>query len=196
MVVTGQLQPDSVATADRRTLRIALAANIAMFVVGVIGWRVAHSTALLADAFDMLADATGYGVAHWAVGRSKRDQQTAARWSAVMLILLGLSIIGEVAHRWFRPEEPAGALIMGFAALSLLVNGSVLRMLSKYRDAPDPHLRATWIDTRADVFVNLGVLVSGAAIALTGYQVIDLLTGAAISIFVIHEGIEIWRDDD
>ena len=104
-----------------------------MFVVGIIGWRVAHSTALLADAFDMLADASGYAVAHWAVGRSKRDQQTAARWNGAMLMALGLSIIGEVIHRWFIPQEPAGALIMGFAALSLVVNGSVLRMLSKYR---------------------------------------------------------------
>lgn len=193
MVVTSDLQLDP-ASADRRTLRIALVANVAMFIVGLIGWRIAHSTALLADAFDMLADASGYAVAHWAVGRPKRDQQAAARWNGAMLMALGLSIIGEVIHRWFIPEEPAGALIVGFAALSLVVNGSVLRMLSKYRHAPDPHLRATWIDTRADVWVNIGVLVSGAAIALTGYRVIDLFTGAAISIFVIHEGIEIWRD--
>lgn len=195
MVVISDLQPDT-ASADRRSLRIALVANVVMFIVGLIGWRIAHSTALLADALDMLADASGYAVAHWAVGRSKRDQQTAARWNGAMLMALGLSIIGEVIHRWFIPQEPAGALMVGFAALSLVVNGSVLRMLSKYRHAPDPHLRATWIDTRADVWVNIGVLVSGAAIALTGYRVIDLFTGAAISIFVIHEGIEIWRDVD
>lgn len=193
MVATSEFQLDS-ARADRRTLRFALAANVAMFVIGVIGWRIAHSTALLADAFDMLADATGYAVAHWAVGRSKRDQQISARWNGAMLMALGLSIVGEVIHRWLKPDEPAGVLIMGFAALSLVVNGSVLRMLAKYRHAPDPHLRATWVDTRADVLVNVGVLVSGTAIALTGYRVIDLLTSAAISIFVIHEGLEIWRD--
>ena len=182
--------------ADRRTLRIALGANVAMVVVGLLGWRLAHSTALLADAFDMLADASGYAVAHWAVGRSRGDQRTAARWNGVMLIALGLVIIGEVIHRWLRPDEPAGLLIMGFAALSLVVNGSVLAMLSKYRHAPDPHLRATWVDTRADVLVNVGVLLSGVAIALTGYRLIDLLAGAAISVFVIHEGIEICRDTD
>ena len=194
-MVSREFQTDS-ASDDRRTLRIALAANIAMFVVGLIGWRIAHSTALLADAFDMLADATGYAIAYWAVGRSKLYQQMAARWSGAMLMALGLSIIAEVIHRLFRPDEPAGVLIMAFATLSLVVNGSVLRMLSKYRHAPDPHLRATWVDTRADVLVNVGVLVSGAAIAWTGYRVIDLLTGAAISVFVVHEGIEIWRADD
>ena len=83
---------------------------------------------------------------------------------------------------------------MAFAALSLAVNGSVLRMLWKYRNAVDPHLRATWVDTRADVLVNAGVLVSGAVIAWTGYRVVDLLTGAAIGLFVIHEGVEIWNE--
>ncbi len=195
MVVTNEFQLDA-ARADRHTLRIALAANVAMFVVGLVGWRIAHSTALLADAFDMLADATGYAVAHWAVGRSRRDQGLAARWSGAMLVILGLTIIAEVVHRWLRPEEPAAILIMAFAVLSLVVNGGVLRMLSKYRHALEPHLRATWVDTRADVLVNVGVLVSGAAIAMTGYRVIDLFAGAAISVFVIHEGIEIWRDDD
>lgn len=167
MVVTSEVQPYS-AKADRNRLAIAFAANVTMSVVGLIGWRIAHSTALLADAFDMLADATDYAVAHWAVGRSKRDQQMAARWNGAMLMGLGLSILGEVIHHWLRPDEPAALVIMGFAALSLVVNGSVLRMLSRYRHAPEPHLRATWVDTRADVLVNVGVLVSGAAIAVTG----------------------------
>ena len=186
-------QVDS-ASADRRTLLIALAANVAMFAVGVVGWRIAQSTALLADAFDMLADATGYAVAYWAVGRSRRVQIMAARWNGSLLIALGLGVLGEVFHRWFVPGEPIGGLIMAFAVLSLAVNGSVLRMLSKYRHAVDPHLRATWVDTRADVLVNVSVLVSGAVIAWTGYRIVDLLMGAAIGLFVIREGFEIWNE--
>ena len=182
------------AAADRRTLLIALAANVAMFAVGVVGWRIAQSTALLADAFDMLADATGYAVAYWAVGRSRPVQVMAARWNGSLLIALGLGVLGEVLHRWFVPGEPIGGLIMAFAVLSLAVNGSVLRMLSKYRHAVDPHLRATWVDTRADVLVNVSVLVSGAVIAWTGYRIVDLLTGAAIGLFVIREGSEIWKE--
>jgi cation diffusion facilitator family transporter len=149
-------------------LRIALAANIAMFVAGLIGWRVAQSTGLRADAFDMLADATGYAFALWAVGRADRDQQLAARWNGAMLMALGLGILGEVVHRWITPNEPVGPLIMGFATLSLIVNGTILRLLSKYRHSQEPHLRATWVDTRADVLVNVGVLVSGGGHRLDG----------------------------
>jgi len=180
------------ARGDRRTLATALAANLAMFFVGLVGWRVAHSTALLADALDMLADASGYAVAFLAVGRSDRVQRAAARWNGATLIALGLGVFAEVAHRWSGGAEPHGFSIMLFACLSLLVNGFVLSTLRKYRESPEPHLRATWVDTRADVLVNVGVLASGALVAASGYRMIDLLAGTIIALFVIHEGWELW----
>ena len=44
--------------------------------------------------------------------------------------------------------------------------------------------------------VNVGVLVSGAAIAITGYRVIDPIVGLAIGVYVIKEGFEIWSEAD
>jgi cation diffusion facilitator family transporter len=181
---------------DRRRLRIAFAANIAMFFVGLVGWYFAESTSLLADAVDMLADASAYIVAMLAIGRSVRFQRNAARWSGTLLILLGIGVIGEVAHRLIGGSAPHGPLIMAFAGLSLGVNGSVLAMLAQYRHSEEVHLKATWIDTRADVLVNIGVLVSGIAIAVTGYRVIDLMVGLAIGLYVIKEGFEIWEEAD
>jgi cation diffusion facilitator family transporter len=190
--------PHEPAQVDRRRLALAFAANVAMFAVGLVGWRVAQSTALLGDALDMLADASGYAIAWLAVGGSPARQRFAARWNGAMLIALGLGLGGEVVHRWFAGEQPSGPWIAAFAGLSLLVNGMVLRLLSVYRQSPEPHLRATWIDTRADVLVNVGVLVSGVLVALTGLRAIDLLAGAVLAVFVVHEGWEIWEgvDDD
>ena len=165
-----------------------------MFVAGIVGWYLADSTSLLADAFDMLADATGYSVAMLAIGRTKRFQRNAARWNGAMLILLGAGVIGEVVHRYFVGSEPQGMLIIGFSLLSLLINGSVLRMLSCYQHSPEIHLRATWVDTRADVVVNIGVLMSGLAIAYFRYRSIDLVAGFVIGIYVIKEGLELWKE--
>ena len=175
-------------------MRIALIANIAMFLAGLIGWYLADSASLLADAFDMLADATGYIVAMLAIGRTMSFKRNAARWNGLMLILLGAGVIGEVLHRYFVGSEPQGKLMMAFALLSLIVNGSVLRMLACYRDSPEIHLRATWIDTRADVVVNMGVLLSGLAITTFGYRSIDLVAGLAIGAYVIKEGLELWEE--
>lgn len=83
--------------------------------------------------------------------------------------------------------------IAGFAALSLLVNGTVLTTLSSYRNSDQLHLRAAWIDTRADVLVNAAVLISGVLIAILSYRLIDLAVGAAVAAFVIHEGWELWE---
>ncbi len=181
-------------SSDRRRMRIALIANIAMFLTGLVGWYLADSASLLADAFDMLADASGYVVAMFAIGRTALFKRNAARWNGAMLILLGLGVIGEVIHRYFVGSEPQGLLIIGFAVLSLLVNGLVLRMLSCYRHSAEIHLRATYVDTRADVVVNVGILVSGLAITIFKYQSIDLITGMAIGAYVIMEGWEIWQD--
>ncbi|MDP9123850.1 MAG: cation transporter [Pseudomonadota bacterium] len=179
--------------ADRRTLAAALVVNVLMFCIGLVGWRLAKSATLLADALDMLADASGYAVAYLAIGGSAGRQRAAARWNGAMLIALGIGVFGEVADRWFHGYEPHGIWISAFACLSLLANGVVLRMLSKYRHASEVHLRATWIDTRADVLVNIGVLIAGALIAISGYRVIDLVTGVIIAGFVIHEGWELWE---
>ena len=117
------------ADADHKRMRIAFAANIAMFLIGMVGSYFAESTGLLADAFDMLADASGYAVAMMAIGRSSQFQKNAARWNGTMLILLGVGVIGEVIHRLIRGSEPQGLMIMVFAALSLAVNAAVLAML-------------------------------------------------------------------
>lgn len=175
-------------------MSIALVANLMMFVIGIVGWRFAGSTSLLADALDMLADASGYVVALLAIGRSAKFKLNAARWNGSMLILLGLGVVGEAIHRFIAGSEPLGVFIIGFSLLSLVVNGAVLIMLSRYRNTEELHLKATWRDTRADVLVNLGVLISGIAIAITGYSVIDPIVGLAIGLYVIREGYEIWEE--
>ena len=181
---------------DRQRMKLAFIANLTMFFIGIVGWYFAHSTGLLADSFDMLADASGYIVAFLAVGKSVRYQKNAARWSATMLILLGIGVIGEVIHHLFIGTEPQGILMIGFALISLAVNGSVLFMLRSYRITNKIHLKATWKDTRADVLVNLSVLISGVAIQITGYGVIDLIIGLAIGLYVIKEGFEILDDSN
>ena len=118
---------------DRLRMRTALFANLAMFLTGLCGWYLADSAGLLADAFDMLVDASGYIAAMLAVGRSVRFKQNAARWNGAMLLLLllgvGVGVISEVIYRYLTGSHPQGLLVIGFAVLSLIVNGTVLHML-------------------------------------------------------------------
>lgn len=179
--------------AERKTLRIALALNAAMFVIGTIAGLWAQSTGILADALDMLTDAIAYGLALMAVSRGLAFKKNAARWSGGVLVLLGAGILGEVARRWFFGSEPAGPVMMAYSGVSLAVNLYVLSQLTKFKGG-EVHLRASYICTRADVLANIAVFLSGGIVAATGMQTVDLVVGFAIGLYVLKEALEILRE--
>lgn len=174
---------------QRRVLWIALALNAAMFGVEfTAGWLV-HSTALAADGLDMLADALAYAVALMAVGRSIRFKANSTMSSGVLLLLLGIGVLVEVVLRFMSGETPHGAWMIIVAALALIVNGTVLRLLSK--QPQEVHIEATQIFTRVDVIANAATILSGIAVLVTGLQYFDLVVGAAIGLYVSKEALEI-----
>ena len=176
--------------AERRVLRIALALNAAMFIIGVIAGIVAQSTSLIADALDMLGDASAYTIALVAVGRSARFKAGAASVSGSVLLVLGLGVLIEVVRRVLFGSAPESLVMIGVACVSLAVNATVLRMLGRFREG-EVHLRATWIFTRVDVIANVGVIASGLLVFFTGSRYPDLVVGTAIGIYVIKEAFEI-----
>lgn len=181
-------------TADqRRAIAIALALNLAMFVIGTVAGLLAESASLLADALDMLADASAYGIALLAIGRTATFKQRAATASGLILAALGSGVVLETIHRAVAGSEPEGWIIVGGAMVSLVVNASVLRLLHRYRDG-EAHLRASWIFTRADVVANVGVIAAGMLVLVTGSRVPDLVVGCLIGAYVSKEAIEILRD--
>lgn len=178
---------------ERATLRIALMLNATMFVIGMVAGWWAQSTGLMADALDMLADASSYALALLAVSRGAAFKRNAARWSGCLLLVLGAGILMDVVRRGLLGSEPQGDVMMVFSMASLGVNIAVLRMLDRFRHG-EVHLRATWIFTRVDVLANLGVFGSGLIIMVSGLRMADLLIGLAIGGYVVKEAIEILRE--
>ena len=178
---------------ERRILWIALALNATMAVVGgVAGW-IAESTGLLADALDMLSDATAYAIGLVAIGRSARSKANAALLSGGALLLLGLGVLVEVGRRVLYGAEPASGWMIGTALLSLVVNVTALRLLSPLKSG-EVHLRATWLFTRADVVANVGVILAGALVLWSGSPYPDFVIGTLIGLYVIKEAMEILGD--
>lgn len=175
---------------QRRVLTIALALNVTMFVIGLVAGLIAQSSGLLADALDMLADATAYGIALVAIGRSPAFKANAGLFSGSLLMILGLVVLTDAMRRGITGSSPQSMIILATATLSLIVNATVLHLLGRYKEG-EAHLRATWIFTRADVIANLAVIASGLIVLGTGIRTFDLMVGAAIGIYVIHEAIEI-----
>lgn len=178
---------------ERRVLRIALGLNAAMAVIGGLAGWIAQSTGLLADALDMLSDATAYAIALLAIGRSALFKIRAATLSGGILLVLGLGVLFEVGRRLIYGAEPLSEWMIGTAILSLVVNLTVLRLLAPMRSG-EVHLRATWLFTRADVVANLGVIFAGLLILWLGVPYPDYVIGTLIGLYVVKEAVEILRD--
>jgi len=175
---------------QRRTLLVALALNATMFVAEVTVGVLAHSSGLIADGLDMLADASAYAIALVAIGRSGLFKANAATASGSLLLLLGFGVLVDVTRRLISGETPHGLWMIGVAAVALAVNANVLRLLANQR-RDEVHIRATWIFTRVDVVANAAVVLAGLAVLLTGIRYFDLAVGAAIGVYVVKEALEI-----
>lgn len=178
---------------ERRILKIALALNAAMAVIGGIAGWIALSTGLLADALDMLSDAIAYAIGLVAIGRAARFKANAAWLSGSVLLVLGLGVLAEVGRRVVHGAEPASGWMIGTALLSLVVNVTVLRLLAPLKTG-GVHLRATWLFTRADVVANVGVILAGGLVLWLDSPYPDFMIGTLIGLYVIKESLEILRD--
>ncbi len=179
---------------QRRTLKIALGLNAMMFAVGIVAGVIGQSSGLIADALDMLADASAYAIALLAFSRGDLFKARAARLSGTLLLVLGIGVLFDTARRGFLGSSPQSLVMIAVATVSLAVNSTVLYLLAQQQDKKEVHLRATYIFTRADVVANIAVILSGIVLLVTGLRYLDLIVGAGIGIYVIREALEILRE--
>jgi Co/Zn/Cd efflux system component len=183
-------EPES-GVAQRRALWFVLAINAVMFVIELVAGLVAQSTGLVADSLDMLADASIYAIALLAAG-NVASQRRAARLSGwVQLALAGLVLV-EVLRRAASGSEPVEALMVGVGLLALAANLTCVAILSRHRRG-GAHMRASWIFTTNDALANLGVIVAGLLVAVTGSALPDLVIGTAIAVLVASGAWRILR---
>jgi len=177
---------------QRSAVRTALVLNLLMVFTGGIAGLYGQSISILADAADMAADASGYGLSLLAIGRGGAFRRRAARWTGATLVVLGVLVLVTTIRHWALGSAPLGPVMMGYSALSLAVNLYVLFRLAKVRDG-GVHLDASYVCTRVDVLANVAVLTAGAIVWITGAAWVDWLTGAGISVLVFSEAREIFE---
>jgi Co/Zn/Cd efflux system component len=177
---------------EARTLWVLLAINAVMFVVELVAGWLAESTGLIADSLDMLADASVYAVALYAVGRSVALKRRAAHLTGWLQVILALGALGEVLRRLIFGSAPEAPTIMGIALLALAANVTCLLLIARNRHY-GVHMMAVFICSANDVIANTGVIAAGALVAWTGSNIPDLVVGTVIGVVVFVGGIRILR---
>jgi len=175
-----------------KLLSLLLGINALVFVIELIVGIRANSTGLIADSLDMLVDATVYGIALFAVGKSGSAKVRAAHYSGYMQGLLALGVLLEVFRRLIFGSAPESTLMFGMGVLALAANVTCLVLISKSKN-DGAHMKASWIFSANDVLANVGVLIAAGLVALTGSRFPDLLVGLVISTLIFWGAIRILR---
>jgi cobalt-zinc-cadmium efflux system protein len=154
------------------------------------------SLALAADAGHMLTDVAGLALAlfaAWIATRPPTPAKTFGYYRVEILasvvnalVLLGVAgfILVEAYARLFAPREVLAGPMVVIAAAGLAVNVAGAWLL--HRGAAESlNVRAAYVEVVADALASLGVLVAASAIAVTGWNVIDPITSAAIAALIV-----------
>ncbi|MCW1432445.1 cation transporter [Novosphingobium sp. JCM 18896] len=179
--------------AERRTLWIVLALNLAIsaafFVVGLAG----DSSALIANGLDNLSDAAVYSLSLVALSHGQQWKTRAASVSGVMLLVFAVGILADVGRRYVYGSEPIGADMMIMSAIAAVVNYACLKLLQRLEE-PDVNLRAATTFSFNDFISNGGILIAGALVVWLQTNWPDLVVGFATAAIAIKGGIEILKD--
>ena len=177
---------------EARTLWVLLTINAVMFVIEMVAGWWGDSVGLISDGVDMFADAAVYGVALYAVGRGARHKMSAAKLAGTLQLLLALTALGKVGRRAFAGSFPEELTMVGISLLALAANISCLALISRHRQ-DGVHMRASYIFSANDVLANLGVIIAGILVAMTGSPIPDWTIGTLIGVLVLVGAFRILR---
>ena len=170
--------------AYKRILWIALAVNLAMFVVEIGAGVAAQSVSLLADSLDFLGDAGNYGISLFVLGMAIHWRARASLLKAASMGAFGLWIAVTTINHAMAGTVPAAPVMGVVGALALASNFAVALLLYRWR-AGDSNMRSVWICTRNDAIGNLAVLAAAAGVFGSGsgwpdYVVAAIMSGLAL----------------
>lgn len=176
----------------RRVLWIALAVNLAMFVVELAGGLRSGSTSLLADAIDFFGDAANYGVALAVLSLGLAWRARAAWLKGLSMLLFGVFVAGRAIWVAMHGGTPDAFIMGSIGALALVANVGVALMLYRWRSG-DANMRSVWLCTRNDALSNLAVMLAALGVFGTGTAWPDLLVAAFMAILALSSGWSILR---
>ncbi len=175
----------------RSRLHLALTLNAFIITAEFAGGFLLDSMGLMSDAGHNLIDQGALFLAlyaHLLTTRPASETRTfgyhragviAAFLNSFVLLLtaLGIALVG--MKRLLHPVPVDGVWVMAIAALSFVANLSIALLL-QHGAKDDLNIRSAFWHMLGDAWVSLGVVISGGAILLTGWTILDPLVSLLV----------------
>src|SRR6478752_1321095 len=189
----------------RSRLQLALAINAVIIAAEFIGGWLLNSIGLMSDAGHNLVDQGSLFLAlyaHLLTARPASESRTfgyhragiiAAFLNSFILLLTAFGIVIVSLKRLLEPVPVDGSWVMAVAAVSFMANLGIALLL-QHGAKDDLNIRSAFWHMLGDAWVSLGVIVSGGAILLTGWTVLDPLVSFLLVAAILRGAWPIFRE--
>jgi cobalt-zinc-cadmium efflux system protein len=200
--------PSEIATGSKETERrlwlgLGLAGGITL--LEFFGGLASHSLALVSDSAHILTDVITFGLGILTIRLARmphtqkrtygyhRAEIFAALVNGGILAGIALFIIYQAYNRFQQPSTVHGTLVIAVASVALLANLSMVRLFSRTWKT-SLNIKGVFLHAVSDVLSSTGVIVSGAVIYTTGFQIIDPAIAGLIGVLILRNAISLVRD--
>jgi len=144
----------------------------------------------LADALDFAGDSATYTISLLVIGSSLRMRAVASLFKGASLGLIAAIILGTSLYRFLGDMVPAAETMGLIGFVALLANLTSLLILMRWRDG-DSNVRSVWLCSRNDAIGNVGVIIAGIVVAITGAAWPDLLVAVLLATLFLRSAVSI-----
>ncbi len=183
---------------------VAAFLTLMKFVVGIMS----GSVAVLASAVDSILDMFVSLFNYFAISNSEKPaddtfnygrgkiEALASVMEGVIISMSGLFLLYTAVKKYFSGETSTyidiSLIIMVISLFITILLVAYLNAVAKKTD--NMVIKADALHYKTDVWVNGAVLISLVAVYFTGWEIVDILVGAAISIFIIYSAYELIEE--
>ncbi|WP_212525166.1 cation diffusion facilitator family transporter [Actibacterium sp. MT2.3-13A] len=186
--------------AGDRQVALAVAVNMLLTLVQIVGGLLSGSVALIADAVHNFSDAVSLIIAYGArrIARRPHDanmtfgygraEAVAALVNYTTLIVIGAYLVYEAVLRLIDPPGVQGWIVVVVAGVALvvdLVTAALTFRLSKH----SMNIRAAFLHNLADAASSVAVIVAGSLILLYDWRLVDPLATLGIAGFILWSAL-------
>lgn len=191
--------------ANKKALTISLILIASFMIVEIIGGVLTNSLALLSDAGHMLSDAISLAVAFAAfkMGEKAADSARtfgyrrfeilAAVFNGVTLIVIAVFIVVEAAGRFVNPPEVATTGMLIIAALGLIINIIVAKILMSGDTHDNLNMKGALLHVFGDLLGSVAAIVAALSIMFFGWGFMDPLASVIVAILIAVSAFRILR---
>ena len=192
-------------TAASLAFKIGIILNLLYVVVEFGVGFASGSMGLMSDAGHNLSDVAGMLMAFFACLISARKANAKYTYgykkstilvsfaNSLLILAAVIFILLESVSKIFNPQPVEGLGIMITAGVGVLINGITTWLFSRDKGG-DLNIKATYLHMMADTLVSAGVILSGLAIWLTGWDIIDPIVGICIAVLILISSWGVFMD--